>query len=89
MTQFANDSMTPAPLTVTRDKFGNEIAADKPMHENATPGEGSWSFDEEHYDDGPSKGGFQSYGTAVSGNDGPSSERTTVDNSRADRGKES
>ncbi len=86
MPQFADDSMTPPPLTVTRDKYMNEIPADKPMHGNSTPGEGSWSFDEAHYSD-DWMGGNTPYGVSVSPPTGV--ERTTVDTSRADRGKES
>jgi hypothetical protein len=86
MGQFANDSMTPSPLTVTRDQYMNEVPTDKPMHTDSTPGMGSWSFDEGHYSD-DFKGGYSGYGVSVTPSN--SVERTTVDNSKADRGKES
>ena len=79
--QFADDSMTPKPLTVTRDKYENEIATDKPMHDNSTPGEGAWAWSEGHY------AKVMSYGVDVSAPEGV--DKLTVDNSRADRGRES
>ncbi len=78
--QFADDSMTPSPLSVSRDKYDNEIASDRPMHENSTPGMGSFNWDAGHYCD-TVKGG-----TEVSAPEGV--DKVTVDNSRADRGKE-
>ena len=87
MSQFADDSMTPSPLTVTRDKFGNEIPSDQPMHTNTTPSEGSFNWGGNQYDDSPGKGGFGSYGSAASAPQGVS--KISVDNSRADRGQES
>lgn len=80
MTQFADDSMTPKPLSVTRDQYDNEIASDRPMHTNSTPGEGAWNFSAGHYDDDV-KGGSN-----VSAPEGV--DKIMVDNSRADRGKE-
>ncbi len=80
-TQFADDSMTPSPISVSKDKYGNEIAADKPMHENSTPGEGAFGWTEGHYAQGPGN-----YGKEVSAPEGV--DKMTVDNSRADRGKE-
>ena len=82
MGQFADDSMTPDPISISRDKYGNEIPTDKPMHDNSTPGVGSWSWDENHYANDP-KGGVSVAPPSLS------SERITVDNSRADRGMES
>jgi hypothetical protein len=86
MSQFADDSMTPSPLTTTRDKWGNEIAPDRPMHTNTTAGEGAFHFDEGHYSD-DWDGGYRNYGVNVSA-PATSSNSVTVDNSRADRGKE-
>jgi len=80
--QFADDSMTPKPLTVTRDKYDNEIAADKPMHDNTTPGEGAWNWSGGQY---PDKGP-EGYGSSVSAPEGV--DKLTVDNSKADRGRE-
>ncbi|SRR5260370_33019021 len=78
-------------LSVTYDQFGNEIAADRPSHTNTTAEDGSWSFDEAHYADGPWKSGYGSdYGASVKDHGkSPEVERTSVDVSRADRGKES
>lgn len=87
MRQFANDSMTPSPISVSRDKFQNEIPSDQPKHTNTTAEEGMFHFDGNQYDDGPSMGGFKSYGREVSAPTGM--DKISVDNSRADRGKES
>lgn len=88
MSQWADDSMTPSPLKVTKDKFGNEVAADQTNHTNTTAGDGAFHFSGNQYDDSPGKGGFGSYGVSVDyGQNKP--ERSTVDNGRADRGKES
>lgn len=86
--QFAGDAATPEYLGVSYDQFGNEIAEDRPMHSDSTPGKGSFNFSGNQYDDSPGKGGFGSYGTSVN-SPGTSSSSVTVDNSRADRGKES
>ena len=87
--QFANDSMTPAPISVSRDKYQNEIPTDKPMHDNTTPGEGSFDWQCGHYAT-DFNAGFSSYGRSVEDKgQNPSSSTISVDNSRADRGKES
>ena len=88
MSQFADDSMTPPPIAVKTDQFGNEIPVDRPFHPETTPGEGSFNFGGEQYDDGPSKGGSKSYGTTVS-DAGQQASRVTVNAGRADRGHES
>ena len=88
MSQFADDSMTPAPIAVKRDKFQNEIPVDRPFHPETTPGMGAFNFSGGQYDDGPSKGGFSSYGVNV--NDaGQAASRVTVNVGKADRGQES
>lgn len=79
--QFADDSMTPSPISVSRDKYDNEIASDRPMHENSTPGMGSFNFGAGHYDDDTKSGSDVSAPEGV--------EKVMVDNSKADRGKES
>ncbi len=56
MSQFADDSMTPPPISVTRDQYKNEIPSDRPMHGEATPGKGAFDFDCGHYAEGV-KGG--------------------------------
>lgn len=91
MSQFADDSMTPSPISVSRDKYKNEIPSDRPMHNEATAGEGSWNFGAGHYDDSPGKGGFGGYGKSVSDlGQNPQVERTSVDNSMSPkRGRES
>lgn len=76
------------PIKVSYDQFGNEITSDRPMHGEATAGDGGFHFSGNQYDDSPGKGGFGSYGVSVDyGQNKP--ERSTVDNGRADRGKES
>jgi hypothetical protein len=84
--QFANDSATPEPISVSRDKYENEVPSDRPMHENTTPAKGSWSFDEGHYSD-DNNGGYSPYGVSVK--DRGQTSTVYVDNSRADRGRES
>lgn len=86
MSQWADDSMTPPAISVSRDKYGNEIAADRSSHTEATPGKGGFAWGEGHYSD-DWQGGYSSYGQSVSGSN--SVERNSVDTSRADRGKES
>ena len=84
--QFANDSMTPSPISVSRDSYKNEIPSDKPMHDNATAGMGSFSWDSNHYSD-DWDGGNKSYGVAV--NSGPKVSGQQISGDKADRGKES
>lgn len=86
MSQWAENIYGTDPISVSKDKFGNEIAKDRPMHTNSTPEEGSWNFSGNHYDDSPGMGGYGSYGTEVSAPTGM--DKVSVDNSRADRGKE-
>lgn len=83
MSQFADDSMTPSPISVTRDKYKNEIPADQPMHGNATPEvSGGINYGGKQYSTD-----FSSYGSSTdAASNMPSS--VTVDNSRADRGKD-
>lgn len=90
MSQFADDSMTPAPIGVKRDKFYNEIPSDRPAHEDATPAEGSYNFSGGQYDDSPGKGGFGSYGRSVSDlGKNPIVERSSVNADSTSRGKDS
>lgn len=76
-------------LPVTYDQFNNEIAADRPFHENTTPEQGSWNFSGKQYSE-DWMGGNKDYGMNVGADFGktPKVERTIVDNSRADRGKD-
>lgn len=87
--QWANDSMTPEPIGISRDAFGNEWAKDRPMHADTTAGEGTTNFDDatgQYSQDW--KGGFRSYGKSVSA---PEISRSSVvvDNNAANRGPES
>ena len=80
--QFADDSMTTGPISVSRDKYQNEIPTDQPHHENTTPGEGGFNWSAQHYNTD-----FSSYGQSVGG--AKEASRTSVDVSRADRGADS
>ena len=73
---YANDSMTPAPISVSRDSQGNEVASDSPMHDNSTPGMGAFNYGAPHYNDDVKSG------SGVSA-PGVSRETTTVDNSKS------
>lgn len=70
-------------LEVSRDKYNNEIPTDRPMHDNATPEvSGGINYSGKQYSTD-----FSSYGVSVdSGSSMPST--VTVDNSKADRGKD-
>ena len=87
--QFADDSMTPDPISVSRDKYGNEIPSDRPYHGENTPGKGGWAWNEGHYST-DFDAGFGSYGKSVEDKGkSPKSESTSISGGRADRGKES
>ena len=81
-TQFADDSMTPGPISVSRDKYQNEIPSDQPNHAENTAGEGAFNWQGNQY-----ATDFSSYGSSANGNTG-SVEKVSVDVSRADRGKD-
>jgi len=88
--QFADDSMTPAEISVSYDECNNEMAADRPNHAEITPGKGELDYYRPQYDDGPGKSGYGSYGVAVKDHgQNPEVERTSVNAGRADRGRES
>ena len=82
--QFANDSMTPSPISVSRDKYDDEIPSDRPEHENTTPGMTASLYTGGHYaDDFP--GG---YGKSVEDKgQSPSKEKVDADVHGANRGK--
>jgi hypothetical protein len=81
--------MSPSPIKVNKDKFGNELAVDRPMHDEATAQMGDWNFGGNQYDDSPGKGGYGSYGSKVTDlGQSPKVERTSVNVGRAERGKE-
>lgn len=81
--QFADDSMTPSPISVSRDKYQDEIPSDRPMHDNTTPGNGGFNWDAGHY-----ATDFSSYGVAV-GDKGKTATTVDVNPHAANRGKES
>lgn len=81
----------PNKLAVTYNQDYSEITEDRTNHENTTAGEGNWNWGAAHYSDDFGAGESKSYGVEVSSDNGknPQVERTSVDNSKADRGKES
>lgn len=85
--QFADDVATPEKLSVSYDAYNNEIAEDRPMHENDTPGMGGFNFSGKQYSD-DFKGGYANYGVAV-GPMSPSRENVDVNSQSTARGKES
>lgn len=84
--QFANDSMTPEPISVSRDSYKDEIPADRPMHDNSTPEHSNSLYVGRQFDT-QVKSASSSYGVAVSGM-GVSKEAATVSVHKADRGNE-
>jgi hypothetical protein len=85
--QFANDSMTPEPISVSRDKYQDEIPSDRTNHSNTTPEMSGGLYQGRHYSD-DWMGGFEKYGVSV-GSTAPSKEQVSVNPNSADRGKES
>ena len=84
----AEGSVSPEYLEVNYDKFNNEVAQDRPKHENTTPAMGEWNWSSKKYSD-DFQGGWRPYGVSVEDRgQSPVVERTSVDVSRADRGKE-
>lgn len=87
--QFANDAATPEPISVTRDKYKDEIASDRPMHENTTPEHSNSLYVGRHYSD-DWMGGYENYGTSVTDRgQSPSKETVSVNPNSAARGNES
>lgn len=84
--QFANDSMTPSPINITRDEYKNEICNDTSdeKHDGTTPGMGSFNWDGGQYAHGLEGGGLK-YGTDVTA---PKATSVTVIGDRAERGPE-
>lgn len=81
--QFADDSMTPEPISVSRDKYQNEIPSDRTNHTDNTAGMGGFNWQGNQY-----ATDFTNYGVSTDANTG-AAEKVSVDVSRADRGKES
>lgn len=79
--QFANDSMTPEPISVSRDKYMDEIPSDRPMHGNATPEHSNAMYTGNQYAPSP-MGGAGSEGKGVS------KEAVNIAAHKADRGNE-
>lgn len=74
-------------LAVTYNQDYSEISEDRSMHENVTPGMGSWNWEGNQYSTDFGGGQAKSYGTDVSGSTGSVSS-TVVDNSVANRGQD-
>lgn len=81
--QFANDSMTPPPIEVNRNKEMDEIPVDRPMHDNATPEQNGPLYFGDHY----SYEFLNGYGVEV-GKKEPSKETTATSGDQMERGKE-
>lgn len=82
--QFANDSMTPSPISVSRNQYKDEIPSDPTMHANATPEHTNSLYGGNQY--APVMG----YGKSVSDlGQSPSKETVDVNKDAANRGKES
>ncbi len=87
--QFANDSMTPPPISVSRNEFKDEIPSDRPSHENTTPEHSNPQYTGRQYSD-DWRGGFTPYGKSVTDmGQSPSKKVVDVDVRRADKGPES
>ena len=82
-TQFADDFATPDPISVSRDKYKNEIPTDRTNHTDNTAGEGAFHWEGNQY-----ATDFSNYGQSIDANSG-NVEKIAVDNSRADRGRDS
>lgn len=99
--QFARDSMTPEPISVSYDEYWNEVTTDRPYHTDATPAganPGSYTgvvhgsrngvnYEGWQYSDDWC-GGYEKYGQETK-SPGPSKEEVNISANRADRGKES
>ncbi len=79
--QFADDSATPDPIATHDDSYGHCIASDRPMHGEATAGNGSFNFSGKQY-----ATDFSGYGKSVNGSKATS---VNVTGDRAERGSES
>ena len=75
-------------LGVTYNQDYSEIAEDRTMHQNTTPGEGNWNWSGNQYNTDFGGGESKSYGQSISTDGRTPVESTVVDNGRADRGKE-
>ena len=78
--QFADDSMTPDPISVSRNQYMDEIPSDRPMHGDCTPGHSNPAYTGRQYAGNPMGG------TPVGG--GSKATSTDVNVHEATRGKE-
>ena len=83
--QFANDSMTPEPISVSRDKYQDEIPSDRTNHTNATPEHSNPTYTGRQFSD-DWMGGYENYGVAVGA---PKATTVVVNPNKAVRGDES
>ena len=83
--QFANDSMTPEPISVSRDKYQDEIPSDRTNHGNATPEHSNPTYTGRQFSD-DWMGGYENYGVAV---EAPKATSVVVNPNKAVRGDES
>lgn len=87
--QFANDFATPDPISVSRDKYQDEIPSDRPYHENTTPSHSNPMYVGRQYSD-DWMGGYDPYGVSVADRGKtPLREQVAVNPNSADRGRES
>jgi hypothetical protein len=87
--QFARDAMTPGEIDITRDRYYNEMPADRPYHVDVTPGHSNPTYTGRQYSD-DFMGGYQAYGVTVTDRgQSPSKEQIAINPNSADRGKES
>jgi hypothetical protein len=86
--QFANDSMTPEPIAVRRDKYDDEIPTDRTEHTNTTPEMSDGLYIGRHYSE-DWMGGFDAYGVSVKDQGKtPTREQVSVNPNSAKRGGE-
>jgi len=88
--QFADDVATPEEISVSHDRFWNEMPADRTNHMNATPEHSNPTYTGRQYDTIVKNPTGSQYGAMVE-DLGQSPSKTSVDVSihRTDRGKES
>lgn len=85
--QFASDSMTPEAISVSRDKYKNEIPSDRPSHDDTTPGHSNPLYVGRQFDTQVTE--ESGYGTSVADKgQSPSREMADVNVHSADRGKD-
>lgn len=83
--QFANDSMTPDPISVSRNEYKDEMPSDRPMHDDTTPGHSNPQYTGRHYSD-DFNGGFKPYGKSVG--EAPKATSQSISGDKANRGDE-